>query len=188
MIRLKFRCPGCGKSYSVKAESKESLLRQTFKCPSCGKATPFASVMSAPAPAPAMHTHIAGGGLSPENGLGDMKTRVAGMAPRQAPIVLVVESTGRRIPLTVGPHILGRDSADSPADIKVAPDSFMSRSHARLDIIPNGATFICRIQAMRSANAVMINSRQLAENESWQLKPSDKILLGMTIVHLEVNR
>lgn len=192
MIRLKFRCPGCNKEYSVKADSKDALLAETFACPSCHKNTPFRSILS-PAPAqPAMHTHIATGAVIPSSDTGE-KTRIAtvpamGAAGAKSPIVLVVEGTGRRLSVPFGVHVLGRDSSDSRASLRIATDPYMSRSHAELAIVREGKGLRCSIRSLRSANTVIINNVALPEGKSHDIKPGEKILLGMTVFHLELNK
>ena len=190
MIRARFKCPKCLRDISLKAESKESLMTAVFQCPHCGQSTPFATIFGARAQAPSparqdLHTHIAGYGAAA--GMGQMpfqKTRVA----QAGPLAIVVEDTGRRIPVGVGSHILGRESSDSSASVKLAPDPYMSRLHARLDIMREGNRVSCRIQPLRSSNAVIVNSSRLEEGETMMLKPNDKVVLGMTTFHLEVNR
>lgn len=189
MIRARFKCPKCGKDISVKAESKQSLLNQVFKCPGCHRDTPFSQILGGASPtASDMHTHIVGAGsgmaaAAAAVGLGNEKTRIA----QASPISIVVDGTGRRLPVAIGSHILGRDSLDSRATVKVASDPYMSRQHARLDIAREGNRLSCRISCLKTANPVIVNSTRLAEGQSYSLKPGDKVILGMTAFHLELN-
>lgn len=172
-------------------------MGSNFQCPHCGQSTPFATIFSDAGPATAtsqpapqaqqaLHTYIGGGGAGMQRGVvpNFQKTQVV----RQGPLAIVVEDTGRRIPIGVGSHILGRESSDSPASVKLAPDPYMSRLHARLDITRQGNRVSCRIQPLRSSNAVIVNSSRLDEGQTMMLKPNDKVVLGMTTIHLEVNR
>lgn len=205
MIRAKFKCPKCNRDISIKAQSREGLMSQIFKCPYCLNEAPFSRILSddkppqqsVPSAAP-----MAQGGFPPMSG-GPLKTHIVnspvggqvGTPAFQktrmvttAPIAIVVESTGRRIPVNVGSYVLGRDSADSGASIKIAPDPYMSRLHARLDVQRADKGLICKIQPLKSSNTVLVNSAPVAEGSCKALKPNDKVLLGMTTFHLELNR
>ncbi len=208
MIRAKFKCPKCNRDISVKAQSREGLMSQIFKCPYCLNEVPFSRILSDEQPAqggtssptstaapghvgtPAMQsgalkTHIVNSPFgAPAGGPAFQKTRMVSTAP----LAIVVESTGRRIPVNVGSYVLGRDSSDSGASIKIAPDPYMSRLHARLDVQRAGKGIICKIQPLRSSNAVLVNSAPVEEGSSKALKPNDRVLLGMTTFRLELNR
>lgn len=163
-------------------------MQYSFKCPHCGQSTPFREIFGcAPAMAPnsqqPLKTHIAGGVGYPATA-GSQKTRVV----KTGPLAIVVENSGRRIPVGVGSYILGRDSSDSGASIKVAPDPYMSRLHARLDITREGNRMKCVIQPLKSSNAVIINSERVEEGQEKAIKPNDKVVLGMTTIHFEINR
>lgn len=184
MIRLKFKCPQCQREISVKAPSKDALIGLTFSCPHCHVNTPFSSILGASSQKnAALHTHIAGGQAVPQGGA-PQKTQVA----RIAPLAIVLIDSGRRIPVGQGAHILGRDSADSPATVRLAPDPYMSRQHARLDISSQGKRLTCRIQSLKSANTMIVNGSEVAVGNSVSLSPGDIVTLGMTKFRIEINK
>jgi len=188
MIRLKFKCPTCGKPYSVKAPSQQALSTRIFNCPNCRQATPYSMLIDkakAPAAAtpPPLHTYI-GHSDAGNNAAPTAKTRFS----QTTPVVLALDN-GRRIPVAAGQHVLGRDSADSPATIRVAPDIYMSRTHARMTVQADGTGAVrCFITPLRTANPIIVNSRTLAENETTALANGDKVLLGMTIFTVEITK
>lgn len=94
---------------------------------------------------------------------------------------LVIRETGRAIPLKPGQYILGRDSSDSGATMRLAPDPYMSRRHAHLSVAL-GVDGLMRltITGMNSQNDIFINSCRLYPGASAQVNPGDEILLGMT--------
>ncbi|MDE6271740.1 MAG: FHA domain-containing protein [Muribaculaceae bacterium] len=94
---------------------------------------------------------------------------------------LVIRETGRAIPLKPGQYIMGRDSSDSGATMRIAPDPYMSRRHAHLSVAV-GVDGIMRltITGMNSQNDIFINSCRLYPGASAAINPGDEILLGMT--------
>lgn len=135
-------------------------------------------------------THIAGGGSSasgPETHIaggggyaGGNKTQVADVQKRP---LLIVESMKRSFRLSNGEYILGRESSDSQANIKLAPDPYMSRCHARLRVgrTANGE-MAANLTAMNSQNDIFINNKRLPVGATARLRPGDVILLGTTKV------
>ncbi|MGM9853597.1 MAG: FHA domain-containing protein [Muribaculaceae bacterium] len=112
----------------------------------------------------------------------DSQTRVS----QNAPVTLVLES-GRRIPIFPGEHILGRDSSDSGAEIHVAPDIYMSRSHARLSVAVGPDNSVqCSLTPLESANSIVVNSRALRTGEQTTLANGDRVLLGITGFTVEI--
>lgn len=214
---IKISCPKCGHNFNLRAANPAALMSKNFNCPKCGGSTPFAPLLrragvrvqpSAPpmgGPAP-LRTHLAGGapGVSgggtqmamPGVASGGTQMAVPGAGiggafsdPRIAqrkPVLKVIE-TGRLFPLAVGQFILGRDSADSRATLRLAPDPYMSRSHAHLSV-SYGATGMVKLvlTPMNSQNVVYVNGARISAGASVELHPGDEILLGMTnITYIE---
>lgn len=169
---VSIHCPRCGKRYTLKANNLSALKSRPFKCPACKYVAPFGTLLNpgqgGPTPPPISSRRPA----VPEN-----KTRVT-VNPGE--MRLNVESTGRSIAVTPGSHILGRASADSSATIKIAPDKYISRQHARLQVIRAAGGVDCLLTPMQSANDVFVNNVRLGEGETVRLKNGDRILLGMT--------
>lgn len=156
------------------------MVNKIFRCPKCGMQAPFGQLMPNVKPAQAaqpLKTNIVtapAGQFSPGG-----KTHVASK-PNIAE--LVIENSGRAFPIAQGTYTLGRASADSTASLKLAPDPYMSRLHARLDVIPAPGGCMCRITAMSSANSIYVNNTKLQTGQSASLRNNDRILLGMTNV------
>lgn len=183
MSTYSFKCKNCGNRYTLKVQNVSALQGKTFRCAKCGFTVPFSVIFGANAtavqlPVNPLKTHIAGGAAMPDNNL---KTRVA-VNTKMAK--LLVESDGRTLSLASGVNVLGRDSQDSAATVKVAPDPYMSRQHARLTVMPSEAGIIFRLSAMNSTNPVFVNNRKLNSGETVELRFGDTILLGMTYVKL----
>lgn len=171
-------CPRCRKCFTVKAPDLSVLQTKTFRCPNCGFSAPFTQLLGKPAGQASLHTHIAGGGETPGG-----KTRMAHGSI--ATVSLVIEETGRSFPIPQGSYTVGRESSDSRATLRLAPDPYMSRMHARLDVAAGQNGTACSITPMSSANKVYVNNRPLAEGERAELKDGDRVLLGMTSVRIK---
>lgn len=182
MKEIKISCPGCHKSFTLKTQNPNALMAKEFKCPKCGFSAPFSMLIGGRvADNPALHTHIAGGGLAPSAGFGGLKTKVAGQA-QMGSMSLVVESTGRSFQLMPGAYILGRASSDSKATLKLAPDPYMSRQHARLVVSSSYGKMQCQLCGLASTNPIFINNKKIPQGSAVTLKSGDKILLGMTTI------
>lgn len=185
MREIKITCPRCHKSFTLKTQNPNAVMGKEFKCPKCGFSAPFRRLMGGHVTDdPALHTHIAGGGLSQSAGFGEMKTRIAGQAQMgmTGTMSLIVESTGMSFPLMPGTYILGRASSDSKATLKLAPDPYMSRQHARLVIDTSMGKLQCQLSSLASANPIFINNKKIPQGSAVTLKSGDKILLGMTTI------
>lgn len=186
MQEIKIECPGCHQKYNLKVGNPALLTGEVFSCKKCGFSAPFPMVLNKRGNS-GLKTHIAN--VDPQSG----KTQVAGLKTRLSGqnqgtgMALVIEKTRVRFPLCPGVYILGRDSRDSRATLKLAPDPYMSRQHARLEIIPHAGTVRCLLYAMESGNPIYINNRKIAPGAGIPLKSGDKILLGMTMVIFVAN-
>lgn len=186
-------CPGCHRTFSLKTTNPASVMHKLFRCPKCGYNSPYSSLMGAAnvQDNPALHTHIAGGGLvqNAVGTFGEQKTKMAGQAMMGAKskVALVVESTGMSFPLMPGTYILGRASSDSKATLKLAPDPYMSRQHARLvfDPLTSGIKTEFQLCGLTSTNPIFVNDKKIPTGQTVIIHPNDKILLGMTTVILK---
>ena len=109
----------------------------------------------------------------------DGKTHVAS---RGNLVSLVVETTGRTFSLAQGVYTLGRDSSDSRASLRIAPDPYMSRLQAGLEVSPGTSGTKCRVVGLNATNPVFVNNVRLEPNTGVSLKNGDRLLLGMTKV------
>lgn len=188
-----FKCPKCGMSTPFttflrsQGGQRRSVPRPSMPTPPMGGGgmNPMGGGGMNP-----MKTHLGGasGGFPPPPG-GGMMAPGSGFSGTQvhAPTAgfgyLVVQSTGRKIPLTVGEHVLGRQSADSRATIPLAPDPYMSRAHAMLSVsFLSGQIPRITITGMNSQNIVYVNNARLYPGSTIELHPGDELLLGMTTV------
>lgn len=188
MAEVKILCPQCGGRFTLRAPDLQAMASKSFRCPKCGFSAPFGQLMAnaghaqptAPSFSSPLHTHIGG---APNMGGGfSGKTAVhtqSGLAQ------LEVMGTGRTFPLSQGVYTLGRDSVDSRASLKIAPDKFMSRLQARLQISSVNGSANCQIIGISATNPVFVNSSRLEPDQVVKLKNGDIILLGMTKVKIK---
>lgn len=119
---------------------------------------------------------VPGAGGRPAGGpQGPMKTRVPGA-------FLVVKSLMRELRLHNGTFVLGRDSSDSTADLKLAPDPYMSRQHAVMKVDTSGGKERYYIKSIKNENPVYVNRRPLPTSQMAALKHGDVLVLGQTVV------
>lgn len=205
MKRITMKCPGaCGKTYTVTV-TDEQFETQSWVCPKCKFTAPFKVIHQwntmtnsllagtlgeaqpqPPAPPVPPATSRVGNGQETAVAEGPStkvfvpnesdKTKVAHQ------MVWQVANGGARIaiPLKPGKLIVGRNSTDSPAQIKVAPDIYMSRQHAVLTIMQQGVKMIASIAPNKPNNPVYVNQRMLRMNESAVLNANDTIIMGKT--------
>lgn len=181
-------CPRCHSKFTLKAPSLDAMANKVFKCPKCGTATSFSSMMPRrqPSAAPQAMPKTNIGGVPPTlpntpgtPGVGGTRLD-AGTNPS---VTLIVEG-GKAFKLRNGTYTIGRDSRDSMASLKLAPDQYMSRLQAQLEIVAGqtgtGKPVVCRISNLSSTNALYVNNTRIEFGKSSFLNPGDKLLLGMT--------
>ncbi len=179
MPAVKIICPGCKASYTLKTQNMDSVLSQIFRCPKCNFSTPFRNLIGAPIRSGSpLHTHIAG---SPGDAPGG-KTRVAAST---GAVSLLVENPARSLSLPPGEYILGRDSADSTANIKISPDPYMSRQQARLSVRSTSAGITCILIPLSTSNSILVNNKP-ANTQGILLHNGDRIVMGMTNVTIKM--
>lgn len=182
MASTLIECPKCRRRFTLNAGNLAAVASRPFRCPKCGFAAPFGQLMNkAGQPSAHPRTHIAGGSLGDTGG----KTK---MVSADRSVLLLIENSGRSFPVPQGSYTLGRESSDSCASLKIAPDPYMSRLHARFDVGMDPGGMPCRITALNSANAVFVNNRRLECGQTEELHDGDRILLGMTTLRLRVNK
>lgn len=176
-------CPGCHKQFKLNVANQTTLMTKIFKCPQCGFSVPFSVMMNKGKTSASLETHIAVG-KQPIDGRTQIvggETHVA-VPHSKVNASLMVEKTGKRFNLQAGTYILGRDSQDSTATLRIAADPYMSRQHAQLVVgIINGKV-TCHLSALKSSNPVYVNNLKLSTDSSVVLKNQDRILLGMTLL------
>lgn len=210
MSTTKIICPQCGRSYTLRCDNMQAMANVTFRCPKCGYTTNYgqllrrAGAQSGQMPSyntDPLKTHLGGpsvpGGMSIPGGMnrpvtGGMNRPVPGgmnvamdkthvAAPSEG-VTLIVADSGRRFPISNGIFTLGRMSSDSRASVKLAPDPYMSRMHARLEVSGNMGKVLCSITPLNSVNKIFVNGYPIAEGQKVTLSAGDELLLGMTKV------
>ena len=109
-------------------------------------------------------------------------TRIAGSV---AKVIFEVAELKKAFRLGAGSYTIGRDSDDSQATLKLAPDRYMSRLQAELNIQPmmnQKLPLIVRIKNLSPTNPIYVNNEMLDAGKSAALKNGDNLLIGMTKV------
>lgn len=184
---IKFSCIGCNARYSMKAPTLEGLASKPFRCPKCGFTAPFRQIMGKKNPpfSEHLHTHIGGQpGVLPNF---DQATKISGVA--SAKLTLEVEGSGKALQIGIGNYTVGRDSYDSQATLKIAPDRYMSRMHAIIQVSPStGANMNINsmIKNISSSNPIFINGQKINSGQAAPLKNGDCLVLGMTKINVKI--
>lgn len=183
MASIKIVCPGCRASFVLKAPSIQSVASKNFRCPKCGTTTSFGHIFNVMRQSQPFHTNIGGASLK---GRGfNSHTRIAG--PPLGKLLLEVKELGRDFQLGYGTYTLGRESEDSRASLKIAPDRYMSRQQAVLEIEPSHVPevpLLVRISNISPTNPIYVNDKKLDTGMNANLKNGDVLLLGMTKVEV----
>lgn len=188
MPAVQIECPQCHGRFTLKAPNFQVMASKPFRCPKCGFSAPFGQLMASagipvqtmrsatPSPAP-LHTHIAGGARPASPG---GKTSIASGANLAT---LTVQDSGRKFNLSQGNYTLGRESSDSRASLQIAPDQYMSRLQAQLQV-NRGANGLadCVVVGVAATNPIFVNNVRIEPGQAARLKNGDIILLGMTKV------
>lgn len=211
MAQIKIKCQKCGRNYALTAPNPSALINKQFTCKRCGytdlfgnlfaaagvhvAAPPTGGVSSGPMPAGGLHTQIGGapqnlktqiGGAVAPGAIGAMPGMMTEQGKTQMankPIgTLTVKESGKAFRFGQGVYILGRDSSDGSADIKIAPDPYMSRQHAKLSAANVGGIATCLLTCTSQSNPIYINGQKINSSTPTPLRNGDKILLGMTNV------
>lgn len=182
MATTRLQCKLCGSTFTLRAQSLEAVASKPFKCPKCGYSTSLGQLMRPGGGRGAgnLHTHIGGApGMAAGN---HTPTRIAGSADK---VIFEVAELKKAFRLGAGSYTIGRDSDDSQATLKLAPDRYMSRLQAQLNIQPimnQKLPLIVRIKNLSPTNPIYVNNEMLDAGKSATLKNGDNLLIGMTKV------
>lgn len=188
MPTAQIECPQCNGRFTLKAPNFQIMVPKLFRCPKCGFSVPFGQLMasaaipvqtmrSATPPAAPLHTNIAGAARPSAAG---RKTSIESSAKLAT---LTVQDTGRKFNLSQGNYTIGRECSDSRASLQIAPDQYISRLQAQLQVVlsVNGQAD-CVVVGMAATNPIFVNNVRIAPGQAARLKNGDIILLGMTKV------
>lgn len=198
MAVVEVSCPGCKQKYKLTANDPVSLVNQNFNCKKCGFTASFRLVLPKNIVAkanqrPHLETHIVGaGGNAPTEtggtrnpaiaGGAGAKTTVSGQQSIKAPH-LIVNGTNMDFTLLPGIYIIGRNSLDSKATLKLTPDMYMSREHAKLVVeVANGVP-VSKITGLKPNNPIMLgNGKALPHGAVLTLSDGNVLKFGNTVV------
>lgn len=181
MAKYKFNCPNCKTLYQLTVAKPETMVNKTFVCNKCGHTNLFSKLL----PIPSQPTNPSKTIPDGYNQQSDTKkhTHVV-VSDGEAKAYLTVASTKAKYVLKNGIYVLGRDSSDSSATLRLAPDITMSRQHARLIVQTVGGKTVAQITGLKFNNPVIVNGNALPANRPFTLKSGDVIQLGATKVQL----
>lgn len=179
-------CPGCNRKFKING-SEEMFAHQNFTCPRCEYSAPFRVIQN--------WARMTNGKFGKEEvqkahtqdstNTTPSKTKVVG-GKSGTPIIY---TTDKRFcqHLKIGTFTLGRLSSDSKADIRIAPDPYMSRAHATLTVSGLGTNGIrCSIKPIKREIPVIINGAPLRFEDVVMLQQGDKITLGKTTIKFDI--
>lgn len=194
------QCPSCRRRFELRHKAP-----MTFTCPKCKHRAPFSDVvknentgmMDTP---PDFNASVAMQENHPTEVVKvndkDGKTSVYNFDSQMADNdkTKVVFKTGhlhvmqgdrivQDIKLGVGVYTLGRMSSDSPASVKIAPDNYMSRVHARMKVVQSTGTVNQYILTpLKENNPVYVENKAIPYGKSAVLRSGCKIVMGTTTV------
>ncbi len=84
-----------------------------------------------------------------------------------------------KLPLS-GQFTLGRNSSDSNAQIKLTPDSSMSRIHAGMRVISQQGKILYQVTSIKNSNPVVLNGIPIGKGQACTLKAGDMMQMGNT--------
>ena len=191
MAEIVVTCPGCSHKFKVTG-SDEVLRKEMFVCSNCGLQAPFSAVQDWSSMFHGKNKQKTQKSSPKENssqvsGFQDERhTMVTGRYVHAGQLAfLVIPDINRRIELHSGAFVLGRQSSDSKADIKLAPDPYMSRDHALLEVSLMNGRQSFKIKALKDNNPVYINNSMIRPSDVVLLQPGDIIVMGRTKIVFE---
>lgn len=98
-----------------------------------------------------------------------------------------VKSTGEVQWLKEGVNVIGRRAVTGTADIQISNDHYMSRRHARIDVVPKNGGYEHRLVEINSTNVVILNGKPINRGDILVLKFNDILTLGQTDIIFEAN-
>ena len=171
-------CLSCKNAFDVSALAplKKGDQYDYYACPACSKPVRVAAKQPAAA------------------------QPVAEKPPSPPPIPgwLVIKNDSRallqRLPLQAGMNVVGRYSTEKPADVRIETlDTAMSRRHCQVEVVRDSfrGHYTFWVRDLGSANGTSLKAgpqlKLLHEQDIVQLKDGESLLLGETLVLLEVN-
>lgn len=194
------KCPSCGRRFELRHKAP-----MTFSCPKCKYRAPFSEVIE--------NEHASMMDIPPTfNGNATVQdsrpTEVVNVNDKDGKTTVynidsqvesndktkVVFKTGhlhvmqgncivKDIKFGVGVYTLGRMSSDSTASIKIAPDNYMSRVHARMKVVPStGPVNQYILTPLKDNNPVYVENREIPYGKSAVLRSGCKIVMGATTI------
>lgn len=193
MAEIQVTCPGCSRKYLIRG-TDEVLRREMFECTHCGLQAPFSVVQdwsltfskkkggtqSKPSQTTSSSEH------KPE--IQDVRhTLVTGRQILKGQrAFLNMPDFNRKLEIHEGTWVLGRQSSDSSADIRLAPDAYMSREHALLEVKSRDGRMTYMLKALKTNNPVYLNKSRINSSDVVMLQPGDTIVMGRTTIKFEV--
>lgn len=173
---LKLSCPDCGAKYTLKAPSLNAVRGKIFNCPKCACSAGYEELIPglADEASEMPSRHIA----APEFSRQAARQMVNGAEGR---LLLHVPTTGKTFGLSNGRYTLGRDSSDSRATVKLAPDPYMSRMHAMLIVNANQA----RLTNQSNTSLITLNGNTIPFGRSANIAPGDTLVIGQTEIKVD---
>lgn len=171
MAKITIICPSCRNKLSFTEVSGYRDMLVT--CPVCGYKAKAGVFMSSGINSCGTNT-----GGAPTELLNSDKPRQTGTA------YIRLVAGGRKFPLAKGHNIIGRKATTGNADIQIEGDMYMSRSHVRIDVIPEIGEY--RLVEISSKNIVQLNNKPLNRGDIVLLHSGDRLIFGKTEVIFEL--
>lgn len=183
-------CPSCKRRFELR-----SKMPATFSCPKCHYQAPFQSLLAedpiAPPAFDAKSTDQSPNHKADFNPNQNTRVYTGEDFSQQEKTKMVVtcghlhilnkDSVIKDIALKLGTPTLGRMSTDSEATIKIAPDPYMSRVHARMKIaLTSDGQIQYVITPVKQNNPIYLDNRQIPFGKSAILHNGCKIKMGET--------
>lgn len=193
------KCPSCGRRFDLQRKAPAN-----FCCPKCKYRAPFSSITNESPDAqqaipPVFDESLLNINDTPPTQVvktedKNDKTRVYTDKKQNAPEdhtrmvvkcghlqVIQGNAIVRDITIPQGAHTLGRMSSDSMASIKIAPDPYMSRLHARMKVVLDKEGQMQYILTpLKPSSPVYLDNRAIPEGKSAVLRHGCRIQMGYT--------
>ena len=96
-----------------------------------------------------------------------------------------VKDTDESHCLKIGGNVIGRCSKNGDADIKITNDMYMSRRHARIDVVRKETGFEHHLVEIGSSNPMKLNGKEVKRGDILMLHFGDVLTLGHTDIVFE---
>lgn len=101
--------------------------------------------------------------------------RARAVRPEAMVSVIAGPDSGRRFELGRGTHVIGREASSAV----VLSDPLVSKNHARIDLLGNGA----RLVDLNSANGVLVEGEPVSR---WDVEPGREFVIGDSVLTIEL--